>query len=62
MFFGDIVYVKDWFEIKGCVGKFEREYLKRFIYGLDCIRVEVSGSRFWSFFKEYSKLFDNFFY
>ncbi|KAK2562089.1 Single-strand selective monofunctional uracil DNA glycosylase [Acropora cervicornis] len=53
--FGDTNHVKDWLQIKGTVYVPEKEHRKRPIQGLNCQRVEVSGSRFWEFFKEHSK-------
>jgi len=60
--FGDTAHVKDWLKIKGCVNKPEKEHPKRLIYGLDCTRAEVSGSRLWGFLKEHSKSPENFFH
>lgn len=45
--FGDAKFARDWLKISGRVGKPPREHPKRIIYGLDCPRSEVSGTRFW---------------
>ncbi|CAG2210943.1 SMUG1 [Mytilus edulis] len=49
--FGEVSAVRDWFKIRGNVQKPAREHPKRCITGLDCHRSEVSGGRFWGFFK-----------
>lgn len=50
--FGEVSAVRDWFQIRGNVQKPAREHPKRCITGLDCQRSEVSGSRFWGFFRK----------
>lgn len=45
--FGDVATVRDWLRIEGAVGKPRSEHPKRPVLGLDCPRVEVSGSRLW---------------
>lgn len=50
--FGEVSAVRDWFRISGNVQKPAREHPKRCITGLDCHRSEVSGSRFWGFFRK----------
>ena len=49
--FGEVGVVKDWLKITGEIGKPEREHPKRLVEGLQCKRKEVSGRRFWEFFK-----------
>lgn len=44
--------VKDWLRVKGEVGKPAVEHPSRVIEGLACTRSEVSGSRFWTLFKQ----------
>ncbi|OWF52410.1 nuclear pore complex protein DDB_G0274915-like [Mizuhopecten yessoensis] len=59
--FGEVGTVRDWLGIKGTVHKPAREHPKRPVMGLACHRSEVSGSRFWGFFKNYCKSPENFF-
>ncbi|XP_072173783.1 single-strand selective monofunctional uracil DNA glycosylase-like [Diadema setosum] len=59
--FGETTFVKDWMEITGKVGKPPKEHPKRIIEGLECTRSEVSGSRFWSLWKDLCKTPDAFF-
>ncbi|XP_041371737.1 uncharacterized protein LOC121385220 [Gigantopelta aegis] len=59
--FGEINIVKNWFGVTGSVSKPHNEHPKRPILGLDCKRSEVSGSRFWGFFKDICKTPENFF-
>ncbi|XP_073519174.1 single-strand selective monofunctional uracil DNA glycosylase isoform X2 [Phyllobates terribilis] len=49
--FGEVKHVRDWLQIDGNVYKPEMEHPKRPIRGFDCPNSEVSGARFWSFFK-----------
>ena len=49
--FGEVGVVKDWLKITGDIGKPEKEHPKRLVEGLQCKRKEVSGRRFWEFFK-----------
>ncbi|XP_056418778.1 single-strand selective monofunctional uracil DNA glycosylase isoform X4 [Hyla sarda] len=49
--FGEVKHVRDWLKIGGNVYKPEIEHPKRPIRGFDCPNSEVSGARFWSFFK-----------
>ena len=44
--------VRGWLGIAGEVGKPNKENPKRPIHGLHCTRTEVSGTRFWGFFKD----------
>ena len=53
--------VKDWLRISGHVDKPHPEHPKRPIKGLECSRREVSGTRFWSLFKELCEEPTNFF-
>ncbi|KAJ3602274.1 hypothetical protein NHX12_030033 [Muraenolepis orangiensis] len=50
--FGEVNVVRDWFGITGEVGHPADEHPKRPITGLACTRSEVSGARFWGFFRE----------
>lgn len=59
--FGEISMVKDWLKITGKIDKPPREHKERPITGFDCTRKEISGSRFWGFFKELCKTPDVFF-
>ncbi|KAM8977574.1 single-strand selective monofunctional uracil DNA glycosylase [Pelodytes ibericus] len=49
--FGEVNHVRDWLNIVGQVCKPELEHPKRPIRGFDCTTSEVSGARFWGFFK-----------
>lgn len=50
--FGEVKSVVDWLKITGDVGHPPDEHPKRRITGLACTQSEVSGSRFWGFFKK----------
>lgn len=50
--FGEVKAVRDWLKITGEVGHPPNEHPKRQIRGLACTQSEVSGARFWGFFKE----------
>uniref|UniRef100_UPI0037E8AC1C single-strand selective monofunctional uracil DNA glycosylase n=1 Tax=Semicossyphus pulcher TaxID=241346 RepID=UPI0037E8AC1C len=50
--FGEIRAVVDWLKITGEVGHPPDEHPKRQITGLACTQSEVSGARFWGFFKK----------
>lgn len=50
--FGEIKSVVDWLKITGDVGHPEVEHPKRRITGLACTQSEVSGARFWGFFRK----------
>ncbi|XP_029286587.1 single-strand selective monofunctional uracil DNA glycosylase [Cottoperca gobio] len=50
--FGEIRSVVDWLKITGEVGHPEDEHPKRRITGLACTHKEVSGARFWGFFRK----------
>ncbi|XP_068451187.1 single-strand selective monofunctional uracil DNA glycosylase [Clinocottus analis] len=50
--FGEVRSVVDWLKITGQVGRPLDEHPKRRITGLDCTQKEVSGARFWGFFRK----------
>lgn len=50
--FGEVKSVVDWLKISGEVGHPAEEHPKRRILGLDCTQSEVSGARFWGFFRK----------
>ncbi|XP_067686071.1 single-strand selective monofunctional uracil DNA glycosylase-like [Haliotis asinina] len=50
--FGEGSMVRDWLKICGAVLKPCPEHPKRLVTGLNCTRSEVSGRRFWSFFRD----------
>ncbi|XP_059185618.1 single-strand-selective monofunctional uracil-DNA glycosylase 1 [Centropristis striata] len=50
--FGEIKSVVDWLKITGEVGRPDDEHPKRRITGLACTQSEVSGKRFWGFFRK----------
>ncbi|KAM3877872.1 single-strand selective monofunctional uracil DNA glycosylase-like [Diretmus argenteus] len=50
--FGEVKSVRDWLEITGEVGRPADEHPKRRITGLACTQSEVSGARFWGFFRK----------
>lgn len=50
--FGEVAVVRDWFGIKGSVGKPKRQHPQRLVTGLECHRSEISGKRFWGLFQE----------
>ncbi|XP_066564572.1 single-strand selective monofunctional uracil DNA glycosylase [Amia ocellicauda] len=49
--FGEVASVRDWLQISGEVGRPPEEHPKRPILGLQCAQREVSGARFWGFFR-----------
>ncbi|XP_061471081.1 single-strand selective monofunctional uracil DNA glycosylase [Rhineura floridana] len=49
--FGAVQLVRDWLGVHGQVFKPECEHPKRPIRGLECPQTEVSGARFWGFFR-----------
>lgn len=59
--FGEVSIVKEWLKIEGAVGKPTREHPQRRVLGFSCTRSEVSGQRFWNFFKELCQTPNNFF-
>ncbi|XP_061731107.1 single-strand-selective monofunctional uracil-DNA glycosylase 1 [Nerophis ophidion] len=50
--FGEVRSVVDWLKITGEVGRPDDEHPKRRISGLACTQNEVSGARFWGFFRK----------
>lgn len=50
--FGEVNSVRDWLKITGEVGHPPEEHPKRPILGLACKQSEVSGARFWGFFRK----------
>lgn len=50
--FGEVKSVVDWLKISGEVGHPQDEHPKRRILGLACTQSEVSGARFWGFFRK----------
>ncbi|XP_035488079.1 single-strand-selective monofunctional uracil-DNA glycosylase 1 [Scophthalmus maximus] len=50
--FGEVRSVVDWLKIVGEVGHPRDEHPKRRITGLACTQKEVSGARFWGFFRK----------
>lgn len=50
--FGEVKSVVDWLKITGHVGHPPKEHPKRQITGLACTQSEVSGARFWGFFRK----------
>ncbi|KAM4613098.1 single-strand selective monofunctional uracil DNA glycosylase-like [Polymixia lowei] len=50
--FGEVNAVRDWLRITGEVNQPPDEHPKRRITGLACTRSEVSGARFWGFFRK----------
>uniref|UniRef100_A0A8C8VKX5 Single-strand-selective monofunctional uracil-DNA glycosylase 1 n=1 Tax=Pelusios castaneus TaxID=367368 RepID=A0A8C8VKX5_9SAUR len=49
--FGEVRHVRDWLQVRGHVSKPAQEHPKRPILGLECPQTEVSGARFWGFFR-----------
>ncbi|XP_042200214.1 single-strand-selective monofunctional uracil-DNA glycosylase 1 [Callorhinchus milii] len=49
--FGEVKHVREWLGVNGLVGRPAVEHPKRPVRGLDCPQSEVSGARFWGFFK-----------
>uniref|UniRef100_A0A8D0H1X8 Single-strand-selective monofunctional uracil-DNA glycosylase 1 n=1 Tax=Sphenodon punctatus TaxID=8508 RepID=A0A8D0H1X8_SPHPU len=49
--FGEVQLVRDWLGVRGQVWRPAREHPKRPIRGLECPQTEVSGARFWGFFR-----------
>ncbi|KAL3286997.1 hypothetical protein HHI36_001483 [Cryptolaemus montrouzieri] len=50
--FGEVTSVRDWLQIEGHVTQPENVCSKRTVEGFDCKKKEVSGDRFWNFFKK----------
>ena len=59
--FGECGVVREWLRVRGSVGRPAAEHPKRRVLGLQCQRSEVSGSRFWGFFRELCDTPENFF-
>jgi len=59
--FGEVNLVRDWLDIHGEIVKPTREHPKKPILGFDCTRKEVSGARFWGFFKRFCGIPEVFF-
>ncbi|XP_068598773.1 single-strand selective monofunctional uracil DNA glycosylase-like [Brachionichthys hirsutus] len=49
--FGEVKSVVDWLRISGAISRPPDEHPKRRIAGLACAQSEVSGARFWGFFR-----------
>uniref|UniRef100_A0A8D0B6F4 Single-strand-selective monofunctional uracil-DNA glycosylase 1 n=2 Tax=Salvator merianae TaxID=96440 RepID=A0A8D0B6F4_SALMN len=49
--FGAVQLVRDWLQVCGQVSRPAQEHPKRPIRGLECPQTEVSGARFWGFFR-----------
>uniref|UniRef100_UPI00358F53FA single-strand selective monofunctional uracil DNA glycosylase isoform X1 n=2 Tax=Myxine glutinosa TaxID=7769 RepID=UPI00358F53FA len=49
--FGEVSHVREWLRIEGTVGRPKHEHPKRPILGLACAKREISGARFWAFFR-----------
>lgn len=49
--FGEVSVVRDWLGIGGSVLSPPQEHPKRPVLGLECPQSEVSGARFWGFFR-----------
>ncbi|KAK0164390.1 hypothetical protein PV328_003026 [Microctonus aethiopoides] len=59
--FGEINSVVNWLKLSGYIGKPQKEQNDRKITGFNCKRSEISGRRFWNFFKSICGNPDNFF-
>lgn len=59
--FGAVQLVRDWLQISGQVFRPACEHPKRPIRGLECPNTEVSGARFWGFFRSVCTKPENFF-
>ncbi|XP_069509357.1 single-strand selective monofunctional uracil DNA glycosylase [Ambystoma mexicanum] len=59
--FGEVKHVKNWLQISGQIYKPNPEHPKRPIRGMECPQSEVSGARFWGFFKSLCQEPDVFF-
>jgi len=59
--FGEVRIVQDWLGIIGNIGKPDKEHPKRKVQGFQCCRSEISGQRFWGFFRDLCLLPENFF-
>ncbi|XP_033227420.1 single-strand selective monofunctional uracil DNA glycosylase isoform X2 [Belonocnema kinseyi] len=59
--FGEVSMAKEWLKMSGKIQKPPREHPERKITGFDCTRKEVSGLRFWGFFRDLCEKPENFF-
>ncbi|KAK0182484.1 hypothetical protein PV327_000623 [Microctonus hyperodae] len=59
--FGEINSVVNWLKLSGFIGKPQKEQNDRKITGFNCKRSEISGRRFWNFFKSICGNPENFF-
>lgn len=59
--FGSITMAKDWLGIEGPVLQPSKPHPKRPVLGFKCQRREVSGDRFWGFFKKHFESASDFF-
>ena len=59
--FGEISMAKEWLKMSGKIEKPFREHPERKITGFDCTRKEVSGLRFWGFFRDLCEKPESFF-
>ncbi|EEB17014.1 Single-strand selective monofunctional uracil DNA glycosylase, putative [Pediculus humanus corporis] len=59
--FGEKNFIKDWMKLSGKVSKPHIEHPKKKISGLECNRTEISGKKFWGFFKKLCKTPEQFF-
>ncbi|XP_060618879.2 single-strand selective monofunctional uracil DNA glycosylase isoform X1 [Anolis sagrei] len=59
--FGAVQPVRDWLQVRGEVSRPACEHPKRPIRGLECPQTEVSGARFWGFFRSLCASPDAFF-
>lgn len=59
--FGDVTWVRDWMGITGTVRAPVRLHPKRPVWGFDCPRSEVSGTRLWAFARDHFATAEAFF-
>lgn len=59
--FGDVGSVRDWLKVVAHVERPAREHPKRPVFGFDCSRSEVSGSRLWGWARQRFQTPDRFF-
>jgi single-strand selective monofunctional uracil DNA glycosylase len=48
--FGEIAAVRDWMRITAKINPPQKQHAKRPVFGLDCVRSEISGQRLWKLF------------
>lgn len=58
--FGEVNLVRDWLKVEGHVGRPAVEHPSRLVEGWACPRSEVSGQRFWSYWKDLCGTPENF--